>query len=227
MWGRGGGGRGETGCTFVPCHFALGTVHNIYWQWHVRNGNETQQHSAPVRPSHHVPTMRTDRLRILSCAWRGNAKNTRNTTVPECLCYTRIEKAPRSGGALLMSNLAARASPRNRPGPSAVMQWCRGHTGKVGMRALFGGGWYTWPTDSCSNKDAGRRDCKTPTPCNELQAGHERVKRECKGSLCWRSVVWLTGHLFHCVFFVSVRACIWIKHSQAPFQPHSSKVRHL
>ena len=27
------------------------------------------------------------------------------------------------------------------------------------------GGLRSWPIDTCSNKDAGKRECKTPTPC--------------------------------------------------------------
>ena len=214
---------------FVPCQFALVTVHNIYWQWHVRNGNETQQHSAPVRPSHHVPTMRTDRLRILSCAWRGKTKIRGTRLFPSAFATRELKKRQdlvalyKCPILLPVPALGTAQVPR----PSCMVP--RTH-GQSGHESTFGSGWYSWPTDSCSNKDAGRRDCKTPTPCNELQAGHSRAKRECKGSLRWRSVVWLTGPSFSLCFsffFVSVRACIWVKHSQAPVQPHSSKVRHL
>ena len=61
--------------------------------------------------------------------------------------------------------------------------------GQSGHESSFGGGWYTWPTDRCSNKDAGRRDCKTPTLCNKLQAVHSHTKLECNERQRWWSVV--------------------------------------
>ena len=36
------------------------------------------------------------------------------------------------------------------------------------------GGWKTWPIDKCSNKDAGRSQRETPTPC-ECEQAHARL----------------------------------------------------
>ena len=46
--------------------------------------------------------------------------------------------------------------------------------GQSGQQSTFGGGWHTWPTDRCSNKDAGGQDCKTPTPCDILHRQHSK-----------------------------------------------------
>ena len=54
---------------------------------------------------------------------------------------------------------------------------CGGYTAKVGMRAREThrvvpnvGGLRAWPIDTCSNKDAGKRETETPTPCVTKQA---------------------------------------------------------
>ena len=56
------------------------------------------------------------------------------------------------------------------------MRWVHGQgghksTGYTQSVVHCVGGLRAWPIDSCSNKDAGRSECETPTPCAGEQAG--------------------------------------------------------
>ena len=66
---------------------------------------------------------------------------------------------------------------RTAPVLSAMthMWWLHGQSGCQSTDCslsvvLCVGGWTAWPIDKCSNKEAGRSECKTPTPCGKTQA---------------------------------------------------------
>ena len=50
------------------------------------------------------------------------------------------------------------------------MRWAHGQSGRESTDYTLSvvplvGGWEAWPIDRCSNKDVGRRERETPTPC--------------------------------------------------------------
>ena len=92
-----------------------------------------------------------DTLNILKCAWRCTKTyaEEERSRVPLLHTNCKKKKTPRCGGALQMSNLV---SFRNRPVPLAVIMVPRTH-GQSGHVSTSGGGWYTWPTDRCSNRE--------------------------------------------------------------------------
>ena len=61
-----------------------------------------------------------------------------------------------------------------------------GYTRSVVQRV---GGFRAWPIDICSNKDAGRSQSETPTPCECEQARRQILIRQdfhCGSSRCWQ-----------------------------------------
>ena len=72
-----------------------------------------------------------------------------------------------------------------KPMETAQSLWrrltCGGYTAKVGMRArgrlrvVPNVGLRAWPMDVCSNRDAGKSESKTPTPC-ECEQARRQIK---------------------------------------------------
>ena len=62
----------------------------------------------------------------------------------------------------------------------AQPKWASGHGPQSVVNGV--GGLRAWPTDKCSNKDAGENERKTPTPLS-MSTGKERERRKRKRTL--------------------------------------------
>ena len=136
-------------------------------------------------------------------------------------CSNRANGAPRCGGASEISISCCCASEWRQPSlfgddTHAVVtrpKWAREHGGTHGVVPNVGG-LRAWPIDRCSNKDAGRSECETLTPCAGEQAPRPSLclcSRSCSRNpvlATWRLESGLPPKTLGCYVGTSVVACL-------------------